>query len=117
MTVLNKHVVVIRGPTASKTTLITCRKMCGLYKQVHIYIYIAKRRLSSSESSTRTFCVGKRSRGTMGDWEVDVVALLVRVCACVCVEMFVPSTSCIVHFRRRGVIISSFFLHLSHDFV
>lgn len=31
---LNKHVVVYRGPTASKTTLITCRNVCGLTKQL-----------------------------------------------------------------------------------
>lgn len=83
--------------------------MWVIQASTYIYIYIAKRRLSFSESSTRTFCVGKRRRGTMGDWEVYVVALLLRVCACVCVETFVPSTSRIVHFRRRGVIISSFF--------
>lgn len=31
---LNKHVVVYRGPTASKTTLITCRNVCGLTKEL-----------------------------------------------------------------------------------
>lgn len=112
MTVLNKHVVVIRGPTASKTTLITCRKMCGLYKQVYIYTQRSVAYLLANRRLAPFACAD--AAASDGTWEVDVVALFVLVC----VRGNVRSIDVLYcALWRLGIYQLVFLLHLSHDFV